>query len=344
MTKFKTIKTIGIFVLMLLFAFGIMSYSKAAEKLYISNGNVYYACPGGKIAAPADLNIDIQSTTIINNRFFKDKNNVFNVSEDGHSQTCLFQKIAAIDPNTFEFLNDYFQKDKNNAYFSTNYWGWGTPGVIKNADVQSFKVLSDNYAKDKNKAYYASLMDLIITDVDSSTFEVLKEDGGVYAMDKNHMYYLCKIIDGQGLKITNDALYNSLKGKIILKVEDKGEAYYVSPNKKVMFFLSRPIVAFQVMREQGMGITNKDLEKISVADNYCPDYAPSCDKPSAHNLNFAKGQKGKIFLQVEAQGEAWYVNPNDSKRYFLGRPADAFNVMKNLGLGISNANFTKLTK
>jgi hypothetical protein len=47
-------------------------------------------------------------------------------------------------------------------------------------------------------------------------------------------------------------------------------------------------------------------------------------------------------LQVEKNGEAWYINPNDLKRYFLGRPTDAFNIMRTLGLGISNANFDNL--
>lgn len=60
------------------------------------------------------------------------------------------------------------------------------------------------------------------------------------------------------------------------------------------------------------------------------------------NNTFAKSQAGKIFLQVENKGEAWYINPSDNKRYFLGRPADAFAVMRKLGLGISNSNFDSL--
>lgn len=44
--------------------------------------------------------------------------------------------------------------------------------------------------------------------------------------------------------------------------------------------------------------------------------------------NFANSQKGRILLQVEGNGEAWYVSPGDGKRYFLGRPADAFRIMR----------------
>ncbi|MEA2064813.1 MAG: hypothetical protein U9O66_00765 [Patescibacteria group bacterium] len=55
--------------------------------------------------------------------------------------------------------------------------------------------------------------------------------------------------------------------------------------------------------------------------------------------NLSDRLKGKILLQVESNGEAWYINPDNSNRYFLGRPADAFSVMRELGLGISNKDF-----
>ena len=51
---------------------------------------------------------------------------------------------------------------------------------------------------------------------------------------------------------------------------------------------------------------------------------------------------GRILLQVEEKGEAWYVFPSDNKRYFLGRPEDAFDLMRNLGIGISNENLAKI--
>ena len=53
---------------------------------------------------------------------------------------------------------------------------------------------------------------------------------------------------------------------------------------------------------------------------------------------------GRILLQTQDKGQAWYVNPLDKKRYYLGRPADAFNLMRRFGLGISNANFAVLQK
>ncbi len=50
--------------------------------------------------------------------------------------------------------------------------------------------------------------------------------------------------------------------------------------------------------------------------------------------------RGRILLQVESKGEAWYVNPVNGKRYFLGKPSDAFEIMKKLGLGITNQDLS----
>ena len=51
---------------------------------------------------------------------------------------------------------------------------------------------------------------------------------------------------------------------------------------------------------------------------------------------------GRIVLQVEDNGEAWYVSPVNGKRYYLGRPVDAFAVMRNLGLGITTSDLFTL--
>lgn len=62
------------------------------------------------------------------------------------------------------------------------------------------------------------------------------------------------------------------------------------------------------------------------------------------NETFARRQAGRILLQVEGRGEAWYVNPNNLQRYYLGRPKDAFAVMQYLGLGISDTDLSKISE
>lgn len=51
---------------------------------------------------------------------------------------------------------------------------------------------------------------------------------------------------------------------------------------------------------------------------------------------------GHIYIQVETNGEAWYVEPKSQRRYYLGRPEEAFAIMRNFGLGISNEDLNRI--
>ncbi len=151
-----------------------------------------------------------------------------------------------------------------------------------------------------------------------------------------------------------------VKGKILLQTEQNGEAWYVNPENNLKYFLGRPSDAFNLMRKLGVGITNKDLVKIEVAtfepssflDTDKDGYSDKDEMLNGYNPYgvgkleidpyFSLLSMGKIFLQVEQNGEAWYINPVDQKRYFLGRPSDAFNVMRSLGLGITNDDLEEI--
>ncbi|MCF7860514.1 thrombospondin type 3 repeat-containing protein [Patescibacteria group bacterium] len=136
------------------------------------------------------------------------------------------------------------------------------------------------------------------------------------------------------------------------------------------------------MRKAGVGITDSDLRKIPVGvdirfakgdsdGDLLPDglevaigtnpnksdtdgdgyldgaelrngYNPNGSGNLKHDLNFAHKLKGKILLQVQKNGEAWYVNPTDGKRYYLGNGDLAFQIMRYLSLGISNQNLVSI--
>jgi len=123
--------------------------------------------------------------------------------------------------------------------------------------------------------------------------------------------------------VANAQLNYDLQGKILLQVEANGEAYYVFPDDRKGYYLGRPADAFQIMRTLGLGIAHDELQ----------GYLDS---------TFPSRLSGYIMLDVEANGEAYYVFPDDRKGYYLGRPADAFQIMREKGLGISNDNLYQI--
>lgn len=128
------------------------------------------------------------------------------------------------------------------------------------------------------------------------------------------------------------AVIDNVRGDILLQVEENGEAWYVYPDDDKRYYLGRPADAFDIMRGLGLGITNADLARIPTSTDSWDGEAALIDR-----------LEGYILLQVEENGEAWYVYPANGKRYYLGRPDDAFEIMRELGLGITNANVETLT-
>ncbi len=115
----------------------------------------------------------------------------------------------------------------------------------------------------------------------------------------------------------------SLNGRILLQVQDKGQAWYVDPQSAKRFYLGRPDDAWRIMRAFGLGISNKDLA-----------YFLSTKAPARLS--------GRILLKVEDKGQAYYVNPLTLKLSYLGRPTDAFAVIRSFGLGISNSDLARI--
>ncbi|MBI5077047.1 hypothetical protein HZB94_01560 [Candidatus Falkowbacteria bacterium] len=113
------------------------------------------------------------------------------------------------------------------------------------------------------------------------------------------------------------SIQESLKGKILLQVEENGEAWYVHSTTLLRYYLGRPADAFQIMKDLGLGVTHAYI--------------------SSH-VTFPASVVGKILIDVEESGKAYYIYPKDKKAYYLGKPDDAFQVMRDLGLGISNDN------
>lgn len=116
-----------------------------------------------------------------------------------------------------------------------------------------------------------------------------------------------------------------LKGYILLQVESAGEAWYVNPTDGKRYYMKDGSTAFNMMRDFGLGISNSNFSKLS-----------------AGNWELKNKLKGKIVLKVEANGEAYYVHPVKLTIHYLKDGDAAFNIMRNLSLGIKNSDLTKI--
>lgn len=184
--------------------------------------------------------------------------------------------------------------------------------------------------------------------------------------------------------IADQFVFDQLKGRIIIKAQSDGAAFYINPQTKLMHYLGRPNEAWTILKSQAVGISNADLLKIPVGldslsgidtdtdglpdfleeslgtDKLRPDtdgdgYVDGLEIANNYSplvrlaklpidLDFARRQQGRIFLQVEGRGEMWYLNPADDKRYLLSEPAAVLAVMRQQSLGVSDDFFQKIVK
>jgi len=54
------------------------------------------------------------------------------------------------------------------------------------------------------------------------------------------------------------------------------------------------------------------------------------------------GLAGRILLQVESKGEAWYINGEDERKYHLKNEKAVLKLVQQLGVGISDENLNKI--
>jgi len=112
-----------------------------------------------------------------------------------------------------------------------------------------------------------------------------------------------------------------LNGRILLQTEEHGEAWYVYPADGKKYYLGRPEDAFILMKKLSLGAKHDFIANTEI---------------------FPERLSGIILLDVQKNGEAYYIYPGDRKKYYLGRPRDAFEIMRNFGLGISNKDIVNI--
>ncbi len=183
---------------------------------------------------------------------------------------------------------------------------------------------------------------------------------------------------------SGSTLFERVKGKILLQVEGRGEAWYVDEDSGKRYYMKNGTVAYGMMRKFGLGVSNINIDKIPVGlddrlneedfdkdglsdkteealgtDIYNKDsdgdghddgvevknnYNPLGAGRKEIDNNLATRLKGKILLQVESLGQAWYINPENGKRYYMKNGDSAYEIMRFLSLGITNADLYKINE
>jgi hypothetical protein len=119
--------------------------------------------------------------------------------------------------------------------------------------------------------------------------------------------------------VVSSPLATRLQGYILLQTQQHGEAWYINPKDQKRYYMKDGATAYQMMRQFGLGILNTDLEK-----------AQNGDRKILNQI------KGKIVLQVQEHGEAYYVNPKTLKLTYMKDGDEAYSIMRFQSLGISD--------
>ncbi len=148
----------------------------------------------------------------------------------------------------------------------------------------------------------------------------------VFTYDNNKGYY-------------DESLSERLKGRILLQVEDHGEAWYIRKEDGMRYYMADGNAAYEMMRYFSLGISNADLDKIpKVNDSLAMNKSTSICKSNA----LANRLKGEILLQVDNHGEAYYVDPVKCRAIYMADGAAAYQIMRYLGLGAKNEDINKI--
>jgi hypothetical protein len=184
------------------------------------------------------------------------------------------------------------------------------------------------------------------------------------------------------VKVEASSLPYELKGHFLIQVDKSGEAWYVDSDNGLRHYITNNSSALEILNKFGKGISNDNLARIPLAidarfirsdsdgdevddrveraigtdpfqadsdgDNYNDGlelknhFNPLSPGKLPIDLEFSASLAGKILLQVEGNGEAWYVSPVDNLRYYIADFEDLSRVIRYLGKGILTVHLEEI--
>jgi hypothetical protein len=173
--------------------------------------------------------------------------------------------------------------------------------------------------------------------------------------------------------VSASSLPFQLRGHFLIDVEDNGQAWYVDLENGL-----RHKVDKEFIKKVGLGISSSNLERIPMAinnnivekdsdgdglddrlekalgtdpynsdsdgDSYSDDveilnhYRPLGKGKLPIDIKFASDLSGKFLIDVDKNGELWYVSPIDNLRYYIPDYDFLVKIIAVLGKGINSQN------
>lgn len=184
------------------------------------------------------------------------------------------------------------------------------------------------------------------------------------------------------LRTESSMLPYLLRGHFLLDVENNGLAWYVDMENGLRHEIRNTNDVHNLLNKFGRGVSNENLAKIPIAvdsrlvkidsdgdglddrleraigtDPYNPDtdgdgfpdglevlnhFDPLGPGRLPIDFEFSASLAGQILLQVEDNGEAWYLSPVDNLRYFIADYNELFKIIEILAIGISSDNIKQI--
>jgi hypothetical protein len=273
--------------------------------------------------------------------------------EDALSQNLSidFDDISSDDVNAGDQIT--FYGEHFSPRYSVKLLGSGSNKTLNDDDVQFLDATTmvvtlpddletdDYYVRFDN--YDTRSEEFSVTAIETESSAASDEEGDEEVVDEE---FVDEAVDTTTTSATTStvsygSLAEQLVGYILLQVEQHGEAWYVNPTDYLRYYMEDGDVAYEMMRSFGLGITDADLEGIPSADSQ----EEMLEATSICSSNaVASSLSGRILIQVEQHGEAWYIHPDTCRRIYMEDGDAAYTIMRYLSLGITDADLETISE
>lgn len=224
----------------------------------------------------------------------------------------------------------------------------GTPAAIATDSIPSGQVLGEKItgAVGSSIAEYVAAQKRLLKAIDKKLTKRLSGRILLQAQDKGEAWYVEPVSQVRYYLADGARAYGALR-KFGLGITNKDLAKIPVGIEKRFLDTDTDGDGLADKLEEGLGTdinnTDTDSDGVSDYDEVIKNRTnPLGSGKLSYDNKLLNRLKGRIVLQVESRGEAWYINPVDGKRYYLKDGNAAYQIMRFLSLGITNSDIQKI--